>query len=131
MRVLIVEDDATTRQMLLMMLAPFGQCDTAQNGQAAIEEFERARDEGAPYDLVCLDILMPELNGHDVLKRIRAIEGATGTGGGAKVVITTAVDERESFIEAFRAQCDAYLVKPFSRDELLAQVRSLGLIPPE
>jgi two-component system chemotaxis response regulator CheY len=130
---LIVEDDATTRQMLLMMLAAIGRCDVAQDGQEAIEEFKTARDEGEPYDLVCLDILMPEMNGHDVLKQIRALEGsAPGAGrAGAKVIITTAVDERESIIEAFRSQCDAYLVKPISREQLMAQIRSLGLLAPE
>jgi two-component system chemotaxis response regulator CheY len=133
MRVLIVEDDATTRQMLMMMLAPIGQCDVAHNGQEAIDAFERARGEGEPYDLICLDILMPELGGHDVLKQIREIEGSSpdASESGTKVIITTAVDERESIIEAFRSQCDAYLVKPISRDQLLAQIRSLGLLPPE
>ena len=133
MRVLIVEDDATTRQMLMMMLAAIGQCDLARNGQEAIDEFEKARDEEEPYDLICLDILMPEMNGHDVLKQIRELEGSVpdADGGGVKVIITTAIDERESIIEAFRSQCDAYLVKPISRDQLLAQIRSLGLLSQE
>jgi two-component system chemotaxis response regulator CheY len=128
--VLIVEDDATTRQMLMMMLAPIGQCDVAQNGEDAIDEFEKARSEGEPYDLICLDILMPELGGHDVLKQIRAIEADRPAGtGGVKVIITTAVEERESIIEAFRSQCDAYLVKPISKEQLMSQIRSLGLLP--
>ena len=133
MRVLIVEDDATTRQMLMMMLAASGQRDVARNGQEAIDEFKKARDEDEPYDLICLDILMPEMNGHDVLKQIREIEGSApnAESSGAKVIITTAVDERESIIEAFRSQCDAYLVKPISRDQLMAQIRSLGLLSKE
>jgi two-component system chemotaxis response regulator CheY len=133
MRVLIVEDDLTTRQMLLMMLAPHGQCDVAQNGKQALDEFVGAREEGEPYDLICLDILMPELDGHEVLKQVRKIEldRGVGPGSGVKVIITTAVDERESKIEAFRSQCEAYLVKPISKEDLLSQIRSLGLLPAE
>ena len=131
MRVLIVEDDPTTRQMLMMMLAPHGQCDVAQNGKQALEEFADAQAEGEPYDLICLDILMPELDGHAVLKQVRKIEADQGVtpGAGVKVIITTAVDERESKIEAFRSQCEAYLVKPISKEGLLSQIRSLGLLP--
>ena len=68
-----------------------------------------------------------------MLKQIREIEVAEPAGehGGVKVIITTAVDERESIIEAFRSQCDAYLVKPISREQLMAQIESLGLLPNE
>ena len=76
MRTLIVEDDFTSRLLMQAILAPCGECHIAVNGREAIQAFRLARAQGRPYDLVCLDIMMPEMDGHAVLKVLRAAEEA-------------------------------------------------------
>jgi two-component system chemotaxis response regulator CheY len=99
------------------------------DGKEALEAFGAALKDGTPYDLMCLDITMPDMNGHDVLKRIRDMEEAAGRGGldRVKVIMTTASDDRKNIMGAFRSQCDAYLIKPIDRDRLMSTISSLGL----
>ena len=75
MKALIVEDDFTSRLLLQGLLQPFGVCHVCINGKEAVEAFKIALDQKEPYDLVCLDIMMPEMDGQTALKEIRAIEG--------------------------------------------------------
>jgi two-component system chemotaxis response regulator CheY len=83
-----------------------------------------------PYDLVCLDIMMPGMDGHAVLSEIRKIEESNGiaVGSTAKVVMTTSLGDAENVLAAFRNQCEAYLVKPIDKAKLLERLRTLGLI---
>jgi len=130
MKTLVVEDDFVSRRLLQIVLTPYGQCDIAVNGREALEAFKMALDEGSPYDLVCLDIMMPEMDGHEVLKQIRETEMQNGKGGldGAKVIMTTALGDFENIKRAFIGQCEAYLVKPVEKQKLLEKLVELGLI---
>jgi two-component system chemotaxis response regulator CheB len=132
-RTLIVEDDYASRKLFRAILVPYGRVDVAVNGREAVESFQLALEEGSPYDLVCLDIMMPEMDGQQALKMIREIEEERGIlgGAGAKVVMLTALGGQEQVRLAFREQCEGYLVKPVTRDRLLRTVRELGLIPGE
>ena len=128
MRILIVEDNFTCRSFLLRYLAPHGECDIAVNGIEAVDAFKTALQENQPYDLICLDIMMPQMNGHEALAAIRATENALGIGGhdGVKVIMTTSVNESAHIMEAFREGCEAYLVKPVDEVKLLAEIEKLG-----
>jgi two-component system, chemotaxis family, chemotaxis protein CheY len=130
MRVLIAEDDPTSRTLLRQLLKAYGSVDEVTNGRDAETAVLRALVAGAPYDLVCLDIMMPELDGHAALKEIRAMEAAKGIplGGGAKVIMTTALSDKGSVMAAFNEQCDAYLMKPIDKAKLLDHLRRLSLI---
>lgn len=128
MRTLVVEDDFTSRRILQRMVAPFGDCDIAVDGSEAVEAFKLAWSEGKPYDLVCLDIMLPTGDGQDVLRSIRAFEEAAQATERAKVIMTTALDDARNVMTAFKHECDGYLVKPFEKRRLLEQVRSLGLL---
>ena len=130
MRALIVEDDITSSKLLEKLLAPHAECDTAQDGYSAMDAFRLAHEEGKPYDLICLDIMMPGMDGHEVLKSVRQLEVQWGIHGydGVKVVMTTALDDRRNIIDAFRSQCEAYLVKPINKARLLKELKSLGLV---
>jgi two-component system chemotaxis response regulator CheY len=127
-RTLVVEDDFTSRRILQRMVAPFGDCDIAVDGSEAVEAFKLAWSEGKPYDLVCLDIMLPTGDGQDVLRSIRAFEEAAQATERAKVIMTTALDDARNVMTAFKHECDGYLVKPFEKRRLLEQVRSLGLL---
>ena len=130
MKTLIVEDDFTSRIILQRTLAPFGENHIAVNGQEAVQAFENAFRQGVPYHLVCMDIMMPEMDGQAALKEIRAFEAANGimAGDGAKVIMVTALKDMKNVTSAYKEFCDAYIAKPVDREKFVAQVRALGLL---
>lgn len=130
MRILIVEDDFVSRRIMEEFLTPYGNCDVVDNGAEAIKAFELSLEEKKPYDLVCLDIMLPEMNGHEALKKIREIEKKQGIAclDGTKIVMTTALGDHENIIRAFREQCEAYIVKPIEKAKLLSTLKELELI---
>ncbi len=131
MRILIAEDDFASRCVLQGMLAEFGRCDVAVDGDEAVRAFRSAQLEGQPYALVCLDIMMPRMSGQQALEQIRAYEADNGIHGldGVKILMTTARDDFDSIMSAFRGQCEGYLVKPIAKAQLVKQLRTLGLAP--
>jgi len=130
MRALIVEDDATSRRLLALLLDPYGEHDVAVDGEEAIEAVRRALDEGRPYDLICLDIMMPKMDGHEALRRIRVLEGQRDipVGESVKVIVTTALGDARNVFRAFSEQCEGYLVKPVEKDKLDALLKKVGVI---
>ena len=130
MKTLIVEDDFTSRLLLQEILKYHGPLHIAVNGKEAVTAVAAALESGTPYDLVCLDIMMPEMDGQEALRQIRALEEAKGilSSKGAKIVMTTALSEPKEVIAAFSSLCDAYVVKPIDKAKLLDELRKLKLI---
>lgn len=133
MKVLIVEDDVTSQKLLCTLMSGYAECDVASNGSEAVEAFADALASNVPYDLVFLDIMMPEMDGQTALKRIREHESRHGVVGldRVKIVMTTALDDSKNILDAFRAQCEGYLVKPIERDKLVAELEKLGFLAGE
>jgi len=132
-RYLIVDDDAVCRELLKDMLSPYGQCDFAYDGAEAVDAVRLAIEDGTPYDLVCLDIMMPGTSGHQALDAIRRLEARSGIHGlaGVKVIMTTALRDSKHCVQAFREGCESYVTKPINETELLGRMRELGLLEPE
>ena len=130
MKTLIVEDDFTSRLLLQEILKRFGEIHIAVNGKEAVAAVQAAMETGAPYDLICLDIMMPEMDGREALKQIRGMEEGRGiiSTRGAKIFMTTALDQMTNVMEAFYGLCDAYLYKPIAKAELLEQLQAFRLI---
>jgi two-component system chemotaxis response regulator CheY len=130
MKTLIVEDDFTSRLILQTFLSRYGECHIAVNGREAVEAFRAAMDSGLGYDLICMDIMMPEMDGREAVQQIRALEEARGilSTHGVKIVMTTAVHEVKEVIQCFKQLCDAYLVKPINLAELLKEIKSYHLV---
>lgn len=131
MKILIVEDDFISRTVLQEILAPWGRCHQAVDGREALTAHRRALDEGDPYNLICLDIMMPNMDGQEALRRIRELEKQRKIGGSdmVKVIMTTALDDPKSIMTALvKGSCEGYLVKPIRRETLLAKLRELGMI---
>jgi len=130
MKSLIVEDDFTSRVILQKMLLPYGETHIAVNGREAVQAFRQALKHHMPYDLVCLDIMMPGMDGHEALKRIRKVEEEEGVDGlrGVKIIMTTSVDDPKSIIEAFKSQCEAYLLKPVETAQIKVHLQKFGLV---
>ena len=131
MRILIVEDEFTSRKLLTALLADFGQCDTANDGVECVDTFRRALAEGQPYDLVCMDIMMPNKDGHQALKEIRVIEQEMGVhpANEVKVIMVTALNDPKTVVKAYyKGGAAAYLPKPIEVESLHAILRDLALI---
>lgn len=131
MKALIVDDDFYSRNMIHEILRPYASCDIAVNGEEAIYAFREAMKRGESYDLVCLDLVMPEVDGQDALKEIRAIEKEfeVHPESESKVIVTTMLDDKKETHDAFfLGGATSYLVKPIDEDKLLNEVKSIGLI---
>ncbi len=120
MHSLIVDDDTIGRLMLATYLEESGTCDQAENGQQALDMIALAVSEGNPYDLICLDIVMPVMDGTATLKVIREREHVSGKR--TKVFMISACSSPQDIEDAFfEGDCDDYIVKPFQR-ELVSQM---------
>lgn len=131
LKILIVEDDFTSRIMLQEVMNRYGVCHAAANGVEAVVAFQDALQNNEPYHLVLLDIMLPEMDGQETLKRIRAIEDEAGImlGKGAKIIMVTGKSDSRNIIESFNETCDAYLIKPIHVEKLNRELINLRLIP--
>lgn len=130
MKSLVVDDDFFCRRILQTILSGYGETHVAVDGKEAIFAFEQAHAEEAPYDVICLDIMMPEMDGQEVLKTIRELEAKKNILGNdsVKIIMTTALDDSDNIKKAFREQCESYLIKPISKSKLLKILTDFGLI---
>ncbi len=129
MRALIVEDEFLSRKVLLAFLSPLFESDVVVNGMEAVQAFEMALKENQPYDLVLMDIMMPELDGLEALERIRAMEREHKRKPPVRVIMTTALDSPKVVIRSFHdGEASGYIVKPVSKDKLYAELEKLGLL---
>jgi two-component system chemotaxis response regulator CheY len=131
MKTLIVEDDMSSRFILQRFLAGYGECFVAVNGKEAVEAFRLAREEAKPFDLICMDIMMPEMDGQEALQQIRDLEenADVPSNQAVKIFMTTALQDTKNVMTAFRSLCDAYLFKPIDKTQLLENLRKFELIP--
>ena len=125
MKILIAEDDFIARKVLFNFLTKYGEIDVTENGQDAVKLFTRQLKHGEGYDLVCLDIMMPRLNGHEALEAIRQVETELDNDSDkrVKVIMTTALDDSQNILKSFNNQCDGYITKPYSWDKLETEVQ--------
>lgn len=131
MKTLIVEDDFTCRLLMQEFLKSYGLPHVAINGFEAVEAVRAALDAGQQYDLICLDIMMPGMDGQEALRQIRALEEEHGifSTDGAKILMATALTDMQNKIDAFSGLCDGFLSKPIHKDKLIGELHKHGLIP--
>ena len=130
MKFLIVEDDFTARKLLQVYLTDYGDCFVAANGNEAVDAFTDALDKNEPYDMICLDIMMTEANGHTALRIIREMENKRqiAEADRVKVIMTTALSDTKHVMGAYNTGCEAYIVKPVRKEHLLKEMSKLGLV---
>ncbi len=130
MKSLIVEDDLASRLILQEMLSNFGPVHTAVNGKEGLQLFKRSIEKNDKYKLICLDIMMPEMDGQQVLKEIREIEASESAEHfrRTKVFMVTALGDVESVMKSFYELCDGYLLKPVTKEKLLKELKKVRLI---
>ena len=131
MRILIVEDDFVGRKVMHQLLLEYGECDVAVDGLGAVKAFDLAWQENRPYDVLFLDIMMPNMSGHEALKIIREKEKQRGVlpVNEVKVIMASALDDVKNVTQSFfQGGASAYLVKPIERRKVIEELRKLGLI---
>ncbi|MEW6379381.1 MAG: response regulator [bacterium] len=131
MKSLIVEDDFVARRILKDILSAYGHCDIAIDGQEAVCAFRMAWEENRPYDLVCMDIMMPNIDGHEALRQIRELEDLLCITNSRKVkaIMLSALDDPKNVVRAFaKGEVSSYLVKPIKKQDLVAAISKLGLL---
>lgn len=111
-------------------LSRYGECDVAVNGLEAIDAFLGALKEERPYHLICMDVMMPKFDGLKALKTIRDIEKQKGIeeSKGVKIIMTTALNDKDTITNAYDSGCEAYAWKPIEIDKFVIVMRKLGLI---
>lgn len=129
MNIMIAEDDVSSRIILLESLCKLGNIDTVTNGWEAVCLYGARLDQGQGHSLICLDIMMPDMDGRQALRDIRALERERGLEGSraCKIIMVTSLEDSSNVIGSFRDMCDEYLVKPVDQGKLLEKIEKLGL----
>jgi two-component system chemotaxis response regulator CheY len=130
MKILIAEDDLVSRKFLSKFFSKYGDCDLVVDGMEALDAYLIALKENAPYDLICLDIMMPKVDGVKVLKAIRDYETQKKVPNEkkAKVIMISALADTQYVHNAFEIGCEAYAAKPVDIDKLVSVMKKLDLI---
>ncbi len=130
MKTLLAEDDFASRKFMDKYMSQYGECDVTVDGEEAVDAFMMALEDGEPYDLVCLDVMMPVLDGYQVLKAIRDIETKREIPKDkrVKIIMTTALNEERNVKKAFELGCEAYSGKPIDVDKFEQVLKKLELI---
>ena len=119
MRILLAEDDFVTRKFMTNFLSKYGECDVTVDGLEAVDAFTMALDEENPYDLVCLDIMMPVMDGYELVSSLREANN------NIPVLMITAKGEYDDMRQGFLSGTDDYMVKPVNVNEMVLRVGAL------
>jgi two-component system, chemotaxis family, chemotaxis protein CheY len=130
MKTLAVEDVCMMRKLLEKLLSPFGACDSVENGTEALIKFSHTCLNEEKYDVIFLDLMLPEISGEDVLREIRDIENNLGIKKEerVKIIICSALSDYENVIKIVKKHCDAYISKPFYKQIIYKTLKQLKLI---
>ncbi|GAB7023221.1 response regulator [Salidesulfovibrio brasiliensis] len=128
MRALIVEDEFLSRKVLKSFLMSLFEVDIVVNGREAIEAYKLAAEEGKPYHLVLMDIMMPEIDGIEALETIRRLEVEMQVAR-SKIIMTSALDDPKTVLKSFHeGGASGYLVKPVDKEKLFKELERIGLL---
>jgi len=133
MRILIAEDDFMVRQVIRDVLDDYGLVDIVVNGEEAVQAFRVALRKQQPYDLICMDIMMPIMDGNEALVKIREMEHSLGVTGSdeVKVIMISALDDAKTVVKAyFKGGATSYIVKPIEKERLISEMQNIGLLAP-
>ncbi|MDE6435714.1 MAG: response regulator [Lachnospiraceae bacterium] len=129
MRILLAEDDFTTRKFMINFLSKYGECDVVVDGMEAVDAYMMAMEDEEPYDLVCLDIMMPVMDGYQALMGIRNLEKERNVpeDKAVKVIMTTALNDEQNVKMAFELGCSIYSGKPIDKEKFEQALKKLDL----
>lgn len=129
MRILLVDDEAVSLKKLDTIMSQLGDTLPVLSGADAIEAFKQAWADWRPFDLLCLDVSMPEVDGTEVLYEVRRLEKEKSVEEDKriKILMVTSHSDRDTVMTCVQAGCDGYIFKPFNFTTLMDKLESIGL----
>jgi len=125
MRVLIIDDEMTALIKMKALLGAYGDCTCVTNGFQALEQCATAIKDGAPFDLITIDIELPKASGFEVLSAINKFEKDRNIPASIKIMVT-ASGTKSNLVKAATKGCNGFMVKPVRKDNLDEKMASLG-----
>jgi len=129
-KILIVDDSASIREQLTAFLESLAECHVACNGQEAVDLIKATQGKGKNFNLVIMDVIMPEKDGLTAVKEIREFEKENGWSGDETLTIiiaTTIKDPSRILIAQYECGADAYIAKPFTEKTVMQTLSNNGL----
>ena len=129
MKILLAEDDRLSRDFLEGFMKVYGDCDSAADGMEAIANGLESMKMHEPYGLLCLDLMLPKVDGLKVLEIVRRLEEQYHVPAAERmrVIIMTAIADVNVIDQAFKLGCDAYASKPIDTEKIQKVMADLGL----
>lgn len=130
LKILVAEDDLANRKFLTKLLGKYGDVTVVSNGFDAVKEYMQSLDDRNPYRLVCLDVMMPRLDGYKALDAIRELEGKNAMipSERAKIMMISALDEGGFDEELAGNLYDCYMSKPIDILEFEMNLKRMGML---
>ncbi len=128
MRILVVDDELVSRKKMAKIVSDFGKVDSVKNGKAALSTVKTALEDWKLYNLITLDVSMPEVSGIEVLSGIRQLEKERGLDDEekAKILMVTSHSDVET-VKACVGKCDGYVIKPFNKEVMVEKMKKIGM----
>ncbi len=127
MKILIVDDDSSSLSKITAILEEMGTCTAVESGTNAVKTFEDALSHSEPFDLVTLDIDMPDLDGIKVLQKIRMMEEEKKIpkSNRSRIIMVSGKSDKNSLVTCLKAGCDSFIVKPFNITTLIEKMEKI------
>jgi len=130
MKILIVEDEYTSRMIIKSSLEKYGTCSIKANGTDTLKTIREAYQKNEPFDLICMDINLPDINGLKLVEKIRTIEinKDIPVEKQTKIFIITGHANKDAIKEASELKCNEFIVKPISEQKLKECIEKHGIM---
>lgn len=129
MKILVVDDEIVSQKKMMKILSGFGTCDGVKTGKDALRAVKTALEKWQLYNLITLDVSMPDISGVDVLTAVREMETDRGLTDDekSKILMVTSHSDMET-VKACVGKCDGYIIKPFNKEVMTGKIKKTGLL---